>query len=126
MGPDLVLQKTLVPTEPIPQYSAIAQTGNESGALPAADGDFCPGFAQDEIIAADVADGRGTAVRIMGISRAVAEGALTVNARIAARDDGTVGVAAAGQHVIGRCVTPVTTAGDWTAVFITHEGPAPA
>lgn len=122
MGPQLVLQESFVPDGPVGQFRAVMITDNENAKQADTAGAFVAGFCQDEINQDDQERGRLAAVRIIGVSRAVAAVALDAGQAVSVDGEGRVRPAQAGDFVIGRCVTPVTDANDWTSVLVTHEG----
>jgi len=69
-----------------------------------------------------IALGRVVNVRILGISRVVAAGAIALGARVVSNGDGTIKtivVGTANQNVVGIALAPATTAGDQIDVLLT-------
>jgi hypothetical protein len=80
--------------------------------LPVTSGDDnIAGFAQFGVTAAEIAKGKGASVRIMGITEAVAAGAIDVGDQCQLEADGRVSaaVAASGKRVVGKCVGHAST-----------------
>ena len=120
-GPHKVLEQTLIPTEPIGQYHAIAQTDAEQGATPAVGG-LVFGIVQEAIEQVDVDEGRAVAVRNIGSSFAVVSAPLAIGAAVAADADGRVRTAVVGDYIFGRCTTAGPLENDYAVVMFTFEG----
>ena len=85
-------------------------------------GDACIGIIQESVTAAYVTNGRIADVRIAGISRAVAGGAVTIGARVRAAASGklvALAAATAKQEVVGIAMTAAAADGDHFDVFLT-------
>jgi hypothetical protein len=79
------------------------------------------GILQETVTADDVTSGRVVDVRIMGISRAIANGAIAIGSRVRSAGDGKVAplAAAAKQNVIGIAMTQATADGDHIDILLT-------
>lgn len=121
MGPNLILDKGMVATTAIPLYHVVKQTDVEDCAVADTAGEDWIGVCQEQVDADEIGLGRVVSVRLLGITRAVADAAIDLRDRVAATATGTVATAAAGQEVVGICLTPATEAGEWVDILLTHN-----
>ncbi|MCA1799982.1 MAG: DUF2190 family protein [Actinobacteria bacterium] len=119
MGPNELLDKGYVATAATPLFTIVKQTGVESAELNTTAGGDWLGVAQEEPNADDVAVGRVFRVRLLGISRVVAAGAITARDKVTSDVNGEAVAATAGDHVVGIALTESTAAGDWINVLLT-------
>lgn len=85
--------------------------------------DDIAGIAQNGVTAAELLQGKGVSVRLLGISEAEASVAIAVGARVTLEADGRVSnlVGASGKRIIGRCVGHAAgVAGDRISLLIVH------
>lgn len=83
--------------------------------------DEIAGFAQFGVSAAELLLGKGEDVRLLGISEAVATGAIAVGNKVQLEADGRVSAAvgASGKRIVGKCYnSPSTNAGDRIGLFV--------
>ncbi|SRR6266403_2385716 len=87
--------------------------------------DLIAGFAQFGVTTAEIARGKGCLARVIGITEAVATGAITIGAQVQLESDGRVSalVGSSGKRIVGRCVgAPSTNAGDRISLDIDPNG----
>jgi D-arabinose 1-dehydrogenase-like Zn-dependent alcohol dehydrogenase len=87
--------------------------------------DNIAGFAQFGVLTAEIAKGKGASVRVMGITEAVAAGAIDLGDQVQLESDGRVSaaVAASGKRVVGKCVGSASAnAGDQISLLIDPVG----
>ncbi len=70
------------------------------------------GVAQFGVTAAELLKGKGTDVRLLGLTEAVASGAIAIGAQCTLDADGRVSalVGASGKRIVGRCIGHAATA----------------
>lgn len=79
------------------------------------------GWSQFSVTAAEILLGKGTDVRLLGITEAEAVGAIAVGDRVTLEADGRVSVLAgsSGKRIVGKCVGHASAnAGDRISLFI--------
>lgn len=119
MGPNEVLDKSVLVTAPTPEKRFVVLTGLEAGEVYGGSG-IVIGVAQEGADELDVERGRHIRVRIEGISFAEAAGAIdTSNGAVAVSvtADGRVEAGGAGDRV-GVALTSADAAGDWISVHL--------
>jgi hypothetical protein len=102
------------------KYSAAEQVTPVTGI-----GDDVAGVAQFGVTAGEILKGKGTTVRMIGVSEVEASGAIAVGQRVELVADGRVKllVAASGARAVGKCVGHASTnAGDRIACLIFQGG----
>jgi hypothetical protein len=119
VGPNEVLDKTILPTDPVPVFRVVRLTGVEEGTLVTTAGGPWLGVSQEDVDELDVANGRHLRVRLMGISACEAAGAITLNAKVYATANGRVSATAGAGNLVGIALTPAATAGDHLSVQLT-------
>lgn len=130
MGPNEVLDKGFVVDSAVPWYYAVKQSDVEHVTVTTAAGDPVIGICQEEVDATDVARGRVVRVRVMGVSRGVADAAYPIGTRVRAAADGRLTALAAttpNQNQVGVLLTASSAADDWVDVLLTpfaHAGTA--
>jgi hypothetical protein len=77
---------------------------------------------QEEIVAGDVTLGRVADVRVLGVSRCIANGNLTAGIRVTTDATGKVEAAASGDFVLGVLLTDPAASGDWCDVLLLPSG----
>lgn len=116
MGPNEILDKGFYATTAVGRFRAVRLTAIESCAVVNALDQAVLGFSQEEINADDSARGRAVNVRMLGITRAIAAGAITLFQPVGVDATGAVaavtGAVGAPTVVIGRAMTPAGAAGD--------------
>lgn len=128
MGPNEILDKSILVTSATPLFHVVAQTGVEEGGVITAASAAWLGVAQEGADTLDVANGRHVRVRVEGISACVAGAAIAEGDFVAAAADGRVVPApapaapAAGTtttvHIVGIARTGGV-AGDHVSVQLT-------
>lgn len=119
MGPYEILDTSAYAEDEIPWFHVVSQVGDEHVELAGAGADFF-GICQEYTDDVDVARGRVVRVRVEGVSRAIAAGALARRTRVASDATGRVVAAGAGDNVVGITTTEAAAAGDWVNVHITQ------
>ena len=102
------------------KYSAAEQVTPVTGIT-----DVIAGFAQFGVTTAEIAKGKGCDTRVMGVTEAVAVGAIAVGNLVTLETDGRVSVyaGASGKRIVGKCVgNPSTNAGDRISLLINPYG----
>jgi hypothetical protein len=87
--------------------------------------DLMVGIAQFNVLAAEILQGKGSSVRVMGVSEAVAASAIALGALVTMEADGrfSTWVSASGKRVVGRCIgTPAVNAGDVFSLLVNPFG----
>lgn len=119
---NFVLDKGYDASAAITKYRAVKMTGVAEQAGPVtANTDEILGFAQFSVSAAEIAKGKGTSVRLIGITEAEAVGAIDEGNWVTLEADGRVSVLAnaSGKTIIGKCVGHASTnAGDRISLWI--------
>lgn len=126
MGPNLILDKGMVATTAIPLYHVVKQVDVEDCAVTDTAGEDWVGVCQEQVDAEEVGLNRVVSVRLEGITRAVADGAIALRDRVTATATGTVTTAGTGNEIIGICLTPATEAGEWVDIQLTPGAGASA
>lgn len=108
------------------KFHAVKYSGEAEEVVPVSSGDDnIAGFAQFGVTTAEIGQGKGASVRILGITEAVASGAIDVGDQCQLESDGRVSaaVAASGKRVVGKCVgNAASTAGDRISLLIDPVG----
>lgn len=118
-----VLDMTFTASEALTQFQAV--TLDTAGTISAADaqGERIIGICQETITAGDVTNGRAVSVRVLGVSRAVANGAINPGAIVTASADGSLEAVATGDFPVGVCVASQAVAdNDQFDVLLTPPG----
>lgn len=87
--------------------------------------DEIAGFAQYDVATAEITAGKGASVRVLGITEAVASGAIAVGDVVTMDIDGRVSTyaSASGKRIVGKCVGDASTnAGDRISLLINQFG----
>jgi hypothetical protein len=121
-GPLYVLDIPFVAQEAMTQFSAVVLRSDLQVELADAQGEFCIGIVQEEVSAADVTLGRVVDVRVLGVSRAIANGNLTAANRVTCDATGKVEHALTGDYVLGQLLTDPAASGDWCDVLLLPSG----
>ena len=105
-GANFILDKGFLPEAAVTLFQCVkGGTANETVTPVTATGDFVLGVAQEPATAGDVTNGRIINVRIMGITRVIASGAITRYTRVRAHSSGKVialaGTAGVNEAVVG-------------------------
>jgi|SRR6266576_1779247 len=110
----------------IAKFHAVKYSGTAEEVVPVSSGDDnIAGFAQFEVTTPEIGQGKGASVRLLGITEAVAAGAIDVGDQCQLESDGRVSaaVAASGKRVVGKCVgNAASTAGDRISLLIDPVG----
>lgn len=122
-GPNHVLDKGFIPTTAVRQFRVVVAGAKERCAEAAAAGALPLGVCQEEVPAADVAVDveRVAAIRLMGISRCIADAAIGIGVRVRTDAQGRVTAMAAGtavQNLVGITTTASAAAGDHIDVML--------
>jgi hypothetical protein len=109
-GPNFVLDKGFLAETAVPQFYCVkVGTVSQSCTIATASGDFILGVAQEACDATDAGLGRIINVRLLGISRCVAQAAISRGARVRAHSSGKVtglaGAAGTSENVVGIAMT---------------------
>jgi hypothetical protein len=120
MGPYEILDTSFYAENEIPWYHVVKQVDFEHAELVNTAGGDYVGICQEYADDVDVARDRIVRVRVEGVSRAIAAGAIPLRSKVAATTNGRVAVATTGQNVVGIATTAATEAGDWLNVHITQ------
>lgn len=118
---NFVLDKGYDVAAPVTKYRAVKFSAAETVTVIAANTDDPIGFAQFSVTAAEILKGKGTDVRLLGITEAEAVGAIAVGDRVTLEADGRVSVlvGASGKRIVGKCVGHASTnAGDRISMLI--------
>lgn len=119
---NFVLDKGYNAAVPLTKFRAVKMTGNvEEVTVIAAVTDDIIGFTQVGVSAAEIIQGKGADVRLIGITEAEAVGAIDEGRWVTLEADGRVSqyVAASGKKVVGKCVGhAATNAGDRISLWI--------
>lgn len=107
----------------VTKFFAVKLSAAEEVTVVTAITDDIIGFVQYGVTAAELLQGKGASVRVMGVTEAVAADAIAVGARVTLNADGKVSnlVGASGKRIVGRCVgNPSAADGDRIALLIVH------
>lgn len=119
---NFVLDKGYDASAAITKFYAVKMTGVAEQVGPiTANTDEIQGFAQFGVTTAEIAKGKGASVRCIGITEAVAVGAIADGNWVTLEADGRVSalVNASGKTIVGKCVGfPATNAGDRISLWI--------
>jgi hypothetical protein len=120
VGPNEVLDKSIVAVRPTPLFHVVELTDVEEGGVVEAAGAAWIGVAQEGVDELDVARNRPLRVRVEGISACVAAGEIALNAKVYATNDGRVSTTTGASFwQVGIARTPAATAGDHLSVQLT-------
>lgn len=124
---NFVLDKGYDAGDEIDKFHAVKyDQANAETVLPVTSADDnIAGFAQFGVTTAEIATGKGASVRIIGITEAVAAGAIDVGDQVQLEADGRVSAAvpASGKRVVGKCVgNAASTAGDRISLLVETMG----
>lgn len=107
----------------ISKYRVVKFSAAETVTPTTAITDVIAGVAQFAVSAAELLKGKGTNVRVQGISEVEASAAIVVGAPCGLVADGRVRTATAGDRIVGKCVGhPAGTAGDRISMMIDPQG----
>lgn len=123
-GPNFVLDKGYQPTGAVTQFKVVVRstTNKEQCAQATVLGGAALGICQDDVTAARAAVGRVADIRIMGISRAIADAAIGIGVPVRAAADGRVtalAVTTANQELVGITQTASGAANDQIDILLT-------
>lgn len=116
---NFVLDKGYAAAAALTKFRAVKFSASETVTPVTAITDRIVGFAQFSVSAAEILKGKGSLVRVDGITEAEAAGAITLGAQVQLENDGRVSalVGASGKRIVGVCVGhPATNAGDRIAL----------
>lgn len=120
---NFVLDKGYNAAAALTKFRAVKYTGTESVTPVTAITDKIAGFAQFSVTAAEILRGKGTDVRILGITEAEATGAIALGDDVQMESDGRVSsaVGSSGKRLVGHCVGFASTnAGDRISLLVVH------
>ena len=109
---NFVLEKGFNAAAAITKFYAVKMSGNAEEVTPVtANTDDIVGFAQFGVTAAEILKGKGSSVRMIGITEAVATGAIDEGQWVQLEADGRVSalVNASGKTIVGKCVGHAST-----------------
>ena len=123
-GPNFVLDKGFYAETAVNLFYAVKQgTAAESVTAVTAVNEFAWGIAQEATTLADAQAGRAINVRLMGISRAVAQAPITRGARVRTHSSGKLtvlaGTAGTVEFIVGIATTAAAADGDHFDVLLT-------
>jgi hypothetical protein len=121
-GPQYVCDLSFPANAAISQFQAVVLRTDLKIEPADAQGEAVFGICQETVTAQDVTDGRIVDVRVLGVSRCVANGNLTAAAFVTTDATGKVEAAASGDWVIGQLVTDPAASGDWCDVLLMPSG----
>jgi hypothetical protein len=122
---NFVLDKGYDAAAAITKFRAVKYSANEAVTPVTGITDKPAGWAQFAVTAGQITSGKGSTVRLLGVTEAEASGAIAVGVECQLEADGRVSalVGASGKRVVGMCVgTPSTNAGDRIAMLIYRGG----
>lgn len=122
---NFVLSKGYDAAAAITKFYAVKYSADQTVTPVTAITDRIAGIAQFGVTAAEILKGKGASVAVMGISEAVATGAIAVGAQVQLEADGRVSsaVGASGKRIVGTCVgDPSTNANDRISLLIDTNG----
>jgi hypothetical protein len=120
-----VLDKGYIPAAALTKFMPVKLTAAETVGPIAANSDVVHGFAQFDVASSEITRGKQASVRIMGITEAVAAGAIAVGVAVQLEATGQVSAAvgASGKRLVGRCVGhPSSVAGDRISLLFDPTG----
>lgn len=109
----------------ITKFFAVKYSAAETVTPVTANTDLIAGFAQYGVSAAEILQGKGASVRVLGVTEAVAVGAIAIGAIVTLEADGRVStyVSASGKRVVGKCVgNAAANANDRIALLVNPYG----
>ena len=107
------------------KFTAVKYSGEDQCTPVTTIADVIAGFCQFNVTTADIANGKGATVRAIGVTEAVAAGAIAVGNMVQLEATGQVSayVAASGKRIVGKCVgVPATNPGDRISLLIHPTG----
>lgn len=117
------LDKGYRAAEALTKFKAVVFTDTEEVGPVAADTDVVAGWVQFSVTTAELARGKGASIRMMGITEAVAKGAIDVGNMCTLTAAGEAKAATSGDRVVGMCVGHASTNdGDRISLLITPVG----
>lgn len=122
---NFVLDKGFDAAAALSKFYAVKYSANQTVTPVTANTDEIAGFSQFGVTADEITQGKGASVRMIGVTEAVASGAIAVGKRCTLEADGRVSVlvAASGKRIVGVCVgTPATNANDRIAMLVLLGG----
>lgn len=120
---NFVLDKGYNAAAAVTKFQAVKYSANETVTPVTANTDDIAGWPQFNVTADEVTKGKGSSVRLMGVTEAVASGAIAVGKFCQLEASGKVSqlVASSGKKIVGKCVgSPSTNDGDRIAMLIIH------
>ena len=121
---NFILDKGYDAAAAITKFRAVKYTANPEEVTPVtANTDDIAGFAQFTVTSADIANGKGASVALLGVTEAEAAGAIALGKYCTLEADGRVSelVDSSGKKIVGKCVgTPAANAGDRISMLIVH------
>lgn len=118
---NFVLDKGYNVAAAVVKFRAVKFSAAETVTPVTANTDDIIGFAQFSVTAAEILKGKGTDVRLLGITEAEAVGAIAVGNRVTLEADGRVSalVGSSGKRIVGVCSGFASAnAGDRISLFI--------
>lgn len=122
---NFVLDKGYNAAAAISKFKAVKLSAAETVTPVTANSDVVHGWPQFDVSAAEIAKGKGSSVRLEGITEAVASAAIAVGLICQLEADGRVSpvVGASGKRIVGRCVGhPAANANDRISMLINPYG----
>jgi hypothetical protein len=119
---NFVLDKGYDAAAAITKFRAVKFSAEETVTPVTAATDVIAGVAQFSVTAAELLQGKGCSVRVMGATEWECSAAVTIGALVAMASDGRCKVAATGERVVGMCVEPTANAGERARVQIVTPG----
>jgi Uncharacterized conserved protein (DUF2190) len=104
------------------KFRAVKFSAEETVTPVTGSADVVAGIAQVDVSAAELAKGKGVAVRVMGASEMESNEAIAVGQLVACHTNGTAKVAVATNRVIGVCVEASTAIGQRIRVQLNLPG----
>lgn len=120
-GPNFVLDKGFQPTAAVGIFRCVKLAATKEKVTQTTTDELVIGVCQEEITAADATSGRVANIRMIGISRCVADGALAIGDRVGAGLLGKVTktALATGDSLVGIVLEAAAADGDHIDVFLT-------
>jgi len=119
--PHVVLDKGFIAGEAINQFDLVKLVSAETINKADTDNEAILGVAQETATSDDATAGRVINVRLLGVSRVIADADLTIYTNVVSHDDGSVKAMAAAtkQKVVGLLLTDPAAQGDHADILLT-------
>lgn len=104
-GPNFVLDLPYKLASALGPFLGVKLSADDTVTPCTAATDFCIGFTQENIVTADVTNGRVADIRVMGVTRAIAGGTVTRGTNATMNASSQVVAAATGNRVCGIFLT---------------------